>query len=281
VSSYRRMRRQARHARRHGMQPMMVINSGDQAPDSAALIVIRAAWRYRSELTPLYLAAVLLVSGWWLHATHPRWWAYLFGIAASAAWALAIFGAKAGLPALAERLYAAAVTLVAGCWLAAVDAAGPVTFPLPQALVVGGTVLAVPWWANRRRRAKVRVERTIAIWPDIAKDIGLTGSQILSATVDLWGWRARLGLARGQTITDVMAKVPAIESGFGAHRNAIRVHPTPDDLANRCELRVLDRDPHAGAIPWRGPSVTSITEPIDLARVSNDHGLVTPGRSRV
>jgi hypothetical protein len=27
---------------------------------------------------------------------------------------------------------------------------------------------------------------------------------------------------------------------------------------------VLDRDPHADAIPWPGPSVTSITEPIDL-----------------
>jgi S-DNA-T family DNA segregation ATPase FtsK/SpoIIIE len=44
----------------------------------------------------------------------------------------------------------------------------------------------------------------------------------------------------------------------------VRVSPTPDDLANRCELRVLDRDPHADAIPWPGPSVTSITQPIDL-----------------
>jgi S-DNA-T family DNA segregation ATPase FtsK/SpoIIIE len=86
----------------------------------------------------------------------------------------------------------------------------------------------------------------------------------MSATVDLWGWQARLRLARGQTITDVMAKIPAIESGLGIHRNAIRVAPTPDDLANRCELRVLDRDPHADAISWGGPSVTSITQPIDL-----------------
>jgi len=136
--------------------------------------------------------------------------------------------------------------------------------PLPQALGIGWLVLSVPWWANRRRRAKVRVERAVATWPDIARDIGLAGSQIMSATVDLWGWRARLRLARGQTITDVMAKIPAIESGFGTHRNAIRVHPTPDDLANRCELRILGRDPHADSIPWHGPSVTSITEPIDL-----------------
>ncbi len=86
----------------------------------------------------------------------------------------------------------------------------------------------------------------------------------MSAVVDVWGWRARLRLARGQTIADVTAKIPAIESGLGTFRGAVRVYPTPDDLANRCELRVLDMDPHADAIPWPGPSVASITEPIDL-----------------
>ena len=86
----------------------------------------------------------------------------------------------------------------------------------------------------------------------------------MSALVDVWGWRARLRLARGQTIADVMAKIPAIESGLGTFRGAVRVYPTPDDLANRCELRVLDIDPHADAIPWPGPSSTTITEPIDL-----------------
>jgi hypothetical protein len=41
--------------------------------------------------------------------------------------------------------------------------------------------------AHRRRRAKVRVERTLAAWPDISQAIGLPGSQVQSATVDLWG----------------------------------------------------------------------------------------------
>ena len=86
----------------------------------------------------------------------------------------------------------------------------------------------------------------------------------MSALVDMWGWRSRIRLARGQTITDVIGKIPALESALGTFRGAIRVYPTPDDLANRCELRVLEIDPHAGAIPWPGPSVTSITEPIDL-----------------
>ncbi len=85
----------------------------------------------------------------------------------------------------------------------------------------------------------------------------------MSATVDVWGWRARFRLARGQTITDLVARIPAIESGLGTSRGAVRVYPTPDDLSNRCEIRILDVDPHAGAIPWPGPSVTSIAQPID------------------
>jgi hypothetical protein len=86
----------------------------------------------------------------------------------------------------------------------------------------------------------------------------------MSATVDVWGWRARFRLARGQTISDVVQKIPEIESGLGTFRGAVRVYPTPDDLAHRCEIRVLDVDPHAGAIPWPGPSATSITQPVDL-----------------
>ena len=264
MSSYRRMGRQARHARRHGMQPMMVINSGDSLPELVIVVIARWVWRYRSELAPVGVAVLLAVFGWFAHRALSSWWPLILASSGISAWVLGGFGAWFGVPARLERLYLAVTVLACGTWGTLAAAIGPFTSPLPQALGIGGLVLSIPWWANRRRRAKVRVERTIAIWPDIAKDIGLTGSQILSATVDLWGWRARLGLARGQTITDVMAKVPAIESGFGAHRNAIRVHPTPDDLANRCELRVLDHDPHADAITWRGPSVTSITEPVDL-----------------
>ena len=53
-------------------------------------------------------------------------------------------------------------------------------------------------------------------------------------------------------------------TALGTHRGAVRAYPTSDDLANRFELRVLDKDPHADAITWPGPSVTSIIEPIEL-----------------
>ncbi len=264
MSTYRKMRRQARQARRSGLQPMMVINQGDGFPEPVGVFLGRLTWRYRSELAPVAVVATLMGGTLVLHATRPQWWAYVFSVTDLTAWSLILFGARVGLIHRMERLYAGAVILASGTWAGYAVALGPLMSPLPQLIGLGAVVLSVPWWAHRRRRAKVRVERKLEAWPDIAKAIGLAGSQVMSAIVDVWGWRARLRLARGQTLNDVIAKIPQIESGLGAFRGAVRVYPTPDDLANRCEIRVLDIDPHAGAIPWPGPSVSSITEPVDL-----------------
>jgi S-DNA-T family DNA segregation ATPase FtsK/SpoIIIE len=264
MTSYRQMRRQARHVRRAGLQPIMVINNDGQFAAPAGVILAQWAWRYRSELAPVLTASAVFGAGWWAHLVRPHWWPYCAIVAGLIALAIVAFGGRFGLPRFAERIYAVAATLAMGGWLAAAALLGPLTPPLPHVLGFGALILGVPWWAHRRRRAKVRVERTLAAWPDISKAIGLSGSQVMSATVDLWGWRARLRLARGQTIADVTARISVIESALGTFRGAVRVHPTRDDKANRCELRVLDTDPHAEAIPWPGPSARSITEPIDL-----------------
>jgi len=264
------LRRHARRLRHDGYQPMIVLNSGDQIPDTATTQIARTLWRYRSELAPLLAAALTVATATALHHSAPRTWPLL---ALASLSATALFTAP--LPAWAhkawplldkpaERLYAATLACTAGGWLAVATALGPATNPLPALGAIVTIVNSIPWWASRRRRAKVRVERKLDSWPEVAKAVGLAGSQVMSAVVDLWGWRARLRLGRGQTIHDVIARTAEIESGLGTFRGAVRVYPTPDDLANRCELRVLDTDPHADAIPWPGPSVTTITEPVDL-----------------
>src|SRR5439155_24006204 len=119
------------------------------------------------------------------------------------------------------------------------------------------------WWAHRRRRARVRVDRTIQAWPDIAEAIGLAGSRALSAVVDVWGWRARMALRTGQTVADVIAHVPAIESALGTRPGAVRVEPDPAH-AGRFLMRVLAEDPHATAVAWPGPAVQSVADPMLL-----------------
>jgi hypothetical protein len=128
-------------------------------------------------------------------------------------------------------------------------------------------------WASARWCSRCRGGRTGAAAPGSAcsarsprgrtsrRPSGCPARRSSQATVDLWGWRARVRLARGQTIADVTARIPAIESALGTYRGAVRVYPTGDGKANRCELRVLDTDPHAEAVavaqarpPGRSPS---------------------------
>ena len=259
------MRRQAHRLSRYGFQPMMMHASNDTFPETPAVLIFRWAWRYRSELGPLFIAAATMAAAVVLHAVHHGGWLTFIIAATTATTAgLAIFGRRLGMTSLAERLYAAVVAAATGGWLAAATVVGPLRTPLPQVLAIGALLVSVPWWANHRRRARVRVERKLEAWPVIAESVGLSGSRLMSAVVTVWGWQARFGLARGQTITDVIAKLPAIESGLGTIRGAARAYPTPDNRAHRFELRVLEVDPHAGAIPWPGPSVRSITQSIEL-----------------
>jgi S-DNA-T family DNA segregation ATPase FtsK/SpoIIIE len=264
------LRRHARRLARDGYQPTMLINSGSDLPEMASTAIARAIWRYRSELVPIAVAVATFIAANTLHRAHHTAWPWLALTTLATVTALTVpppaWARKtwAMLDHLAERAYAVAVTATTGGWLTSATAIGPATRPLPVVAVALTIACGIPWWANRRRRAKVRVDRMLDAWPEIASATGLPGSQIMSALVDVWGWRARLRLARGQTINDVIGKIPAIESGLGTFRGAVRIYPTPDDLANRCEIRVLDIDPHADAIPWPGPSTNTITEPIDL-----------------
>ncbi|MFI7425218.1 cell division protein FtsK [Nonomuraea sp. NPDC049684] len=257
------MRRNARRMRRYGVQPVAMIDDLELAPLAIAGIT-RLAWRYRSELAPFSLAMTVLLAGVILRRWCPEWWPTVIACTITAAIALIIWGRWVNLPRPIERGYAATATAFAGTWLTLATCLGPFTTLLPATLGIGTLVLALPWWAHRRRRARVRVERTLAAWPDIAKAVGLAGSRVQSAMVDLWGYRFRLGLGIGQTVEDAVNAVPRLESALGTTRGGIRVQPVASKKANRADIRVIETDPHADAIAWPGPSITSITQPVKL-----------------
>ena len=252
----RRMRRRL-HRRDVRGEPLTLIVD-DRYPGETLEALVRWICRYRSELAPLVLGATTGVTAAFLHPRFSGWApvvALLALVGSAVLWCVERL--TSGLRGI-ERAYAAAVTGGAGLWLAAATTFGPATAPLPVLLVLGTLAAAMPWWWHRRRRARVRVERTLEAWPDIAEAIGLKGSRVMSAVVDLWGWRARIGLRRGQTAADVIAKASALESGLGARPGSVRVEPDPA-RADHCLIRVLNADPHARAIAW--PASTSDTEP--------------------
>lgn len=260
----RRTSRAGRQSRRGRQEPLLMIVDNRPGVIKWVALLIRSGYRYRSELAPFILAGVLAVGAAILHGNHVAPWSVEL-VAAPVAGALCW---PRILPALrsVERGYAAAIVTFGGGWLSFAVGFGPGAPPLPLLLAVGTVVGGVPWWAHRRRRAKVRVERTLAAWPDISAAVGLPGSRVMSAVVDRWGWQARIGLPPGKTAGDLINSAAALESGLHTRPGAVRVEPDPD-RADHAVIRVLASDPHAQVIPYPttgSAQERSIRRPIPL-----------------
>ena len=131
------LRRHARRLTRDGYQPMMLINSGSDLPQTATTAIAQAIWRYRSELAPIAIAVATFAAANTLHrAHHAAWpWLALATLASIAAltipppqWARKTW---ATLDHPAERAYAVAIAAATGGWLATATAIGPSTPPMP------------------------------------------------------------------------------------------------------------------------------------------------------
>ena len=266
---YRAPRR--RRGRRNDPSSVLLVTEDDRG--LILLLAGRLLWRYRSELAPLWVVISLVICGAWAHAIHPGWAVALAAVTIAGGgvilWSRVATLARwwSVLGRRAERVYAASVVLLGGLWLAAATRWGPGAGALPTVALVGTLAAGAPWWAHRRRRARVRVERAIEAWPQFADAVGLPGSRVASAVVDRWGWTARLALRRGQTARHVLDAVPAIESALGVRPGAVRVEPDRA-RADRAVLRVVGADPLAAPIPWAGRevagSVPSVAEPVEL-----------------
>jgi FtsK/SpoIIIE family len=271
-SRYRPTRR--RWGRRTEPTAVLIVTDDDPLLIRAAAALGHLAWRYRSELTPFTTTLSLALCGLWTHARHRDWALGLAALTVALTAALAVQPRRwpvgrwaARWPVIArpaERLYAASVVGLAGGWLSAVTAWGPGTPPLPTVAMLGTLAAGLPWWVDRRRRARVRIARIIERWPTFAESIGLPGSRVLSAVVDKWGWSARLALRRGQTAQHVVTSAGAIESALAVRPGGVRVEPDPN-RADRALLRVVEHDPHAQPIPWTAPAGTrSVADPVEL-----------------
>jgi S-DNA-T family DNA segregation ATPase FtsK/SpoIIIE len=224
--------------------------------------VPRLAWRYRSELAPLATGMLLLAAAVVLHTWLPGWWPIITATGAAAAAIVGLLGYRLGLDRQAERAYAITTTAAATAWLAAACWFGPVRRPLLLTWLAGLLVGGVPWWWHRRRRAKVRVLRAVERWGDDAAAANLDGTRLQRVEVHPSGrqWSARVLLPKGQTLKDVLDRVPKLESALGLRPRAIRVEEDPT-LARRVILRVVERDPHAGTL-----AMPELVRPLTITR---------------
>jgi S-DNA-T family DNA segregation ATPase FtsK/SpoIIIE len=281
---YRQYRRGMRRnwRARHGRYPVLVMDDLGYQPLIliAAAAISRFAYRHRSAFLPFVVAVASFALAAILHQHHPGLWvttavitaaaAFILGIPHRLLWvnpprnlaagALTRMWEACGIGRATERVYVTAVVVTAGGWVSAAIAVGPTVKPLPTIAEISATILGIPWWAHRRRRGRVRIERTIQAWPGLADDMGLPGSRIASATGDSWGFTARVILRKGSTAAQAISQIPAIESGLGMRPGSVRALPDPA-RADRIILRVIEDDPHAQPVSWPGQPETSITKP--------------------
>jgi len=282
---YRRQVRRARRALRKGNDPFQLVILGPDEP--LGLIALAAAgrwaWRHRTAFVPFGITIAAFGVAAYAHPHHARYWLPVAGITVAVtvvlglphrilwtrpagkitAGALARLWEKRGIDRGIERAYAATVIAVTGGWLAAAIAIGPTVKPLPAIAGIATVILGIPWWFHRRRRAKARVEKTIAAWPEVAENAGLAGSEILSVVVDAWGWTARVPLRKGITPAQVIGKIPALESNLKLRPGSMRVF-ADDKRADRFIMRVIENDPHAEPTLWPGRWITSVTKPMEI-----------------
>src|ERR1700683_5485595 len=280
---YRRYRRYSRRAWQRGNTPVLLIGAGEPLGLVALTAFSKWAYQHRSAFAPFLIAAAEFAAAAWTHQRHPHYWipvliltavtALVAGIPHRIMWAHPSIKFTAGLISRAwqacgidrpaERIYATAVIAASGGWPAAAIAAGPAVKPLPAIAAIATIVLGIPWWAHRRRRARVRAVRTMQAWPQLAENMGLPGSRITSVVIDAWGWTGRIILRKGTTAAHAINQLPAIESGLGIKPGTARAIPDPA-RADRVILRVIENDPHADPIPWKEPESATITRPVDL-----------------
>ncbi|SNQ47029.1 conserved membrane hypothetical protein [Frankia canadensis] len=258
IREQRRMSRDMRKMRRYMRKSMRRrTREGPRGIGAAAGIF----WTYRSELAPVYTMISLTFSA---SVAHRMW-------GTGAIIVVALFCLVGGSVAARrydrrnERGYARVVLFLACGWWAAGAITGPGHPPLPTILMLGGACAAIPWWAHRRRRSRVRVERTIRAWPVLAEDAGLAGSRVMSAVVDAFGYTARVALRRGMSARTAIGRSDEIASMLGVRPNSVRVTADPD-REDHVIVRVTETDPLARVAQWpgHGDITPTITEPVPL-----------------
>ncbi len=280
---YRQYRRYARRSWRRGNAPVLLVGTGEPLGLIAFAAFSKWAYRHRSAFAPFLITAADYAAAAYTHRHHPHYWipvlvltlmtAIVAGMPHRILWAHPSMKFTAGLISrawlacgidrTAERIYATTVITACGGWLTAAIAEGPTMKPLPSIAAIGAILLGIPWWAHRRRRARVRAIRTMQAWPNLADNMGLPGSRITSVVIDAWGWTGRVILRTGTTAAQAVNQLPAIESGLGIRPGTARAIPDTA-RADRVILRVIEKDPHAEPIPWKEPESATITKPIDL-----------------
>lgn len=171
------------------------------------------------------------------------------------------------------RAHTAITAAAAGTWLTVATITGPFGPITGGALGIGGVSLALSWMVrNAARRhhqsapggaAPRAADRLKAWFGEAADEAGMKGAELRSVEAGAARATARAVLPPGKTASDLVNRIPAIESAAGLPPGTITASPDPD-RADHAGIVISDPRVLTSPIPWPGPSApgASIAEPL-------------------
>jgi S-DNA-T family DNA segregation ATPase FtsK/SpoIIIE len=232
---------------------MKTVDSGTRKAEGG---VWRWLMRHRRPLAPVYLALVVWLIGVVVHRRAAE-----VGTDVVVGWllipALVLFLACRGfLDSGMTRVVVNLVGLTEMGWIAYAHAVGPTEVGALYSWLIISVVIAGFWWSNRVVEDRIKMERVVDSWPEIARAVNITRSAmpraLFRATVN-GGWTARV---IGPPSNRIIDRVGDIEAEMGLVRGKLTAHATT--LANTTELRYEGPPIKPSTTVLRDPTVDSI-----------------------
>lgn len=201
--------------------------------------------------------------------------------------AVALTGATwwAGRETSAQRRLHSCITIAAGSsWVTGAALAGPLAGILPDAFLMGGTVLALSWNVRMALRTSDGAGEGSAD-KGLLEKVGLAKAKIGRTEVEPNRVTANVLLEGGeQTNDDVARALVRIASALDLPQSAVRYQADPDS-ARRGELVIVPKDMLTEPQEWEGPSNVggSIADPLVIGRYDDGSPLeiLLPGDPKV
>lgn len=229
---------------------------------------------HRVQLGPAYLGVPVLAGGLTAHFALSLVQTVI-GVVVLALAGFSIAGSRQGQQAILRKIYFSIVTVFVCGWILAAqqipDQRGAWIWLL-FTLVVGGTLVAIPWWADNVKRTHVRMEHIIKSWPIRAERIRLGQTALTGVTTTPIGWTAKLKWLPGQyQVEDVEKRLGEIEGALGLQHGQLRM-PRDGKSTNSINLVIVKNDPHSTSIPWEIPT-TEVNGQLVLKRLKAEQGI--------
>ncbi len=216
----------------------------------------RLTYRWRWQLTPLYVALPLPFAGWglallWAHAD-VGWFIAVFAVATACVACWLIFGMRR----LYDRVYAATVALLTLGWLLTL-AMHPGTGRLYGIWALAWPVVGLGWWCGPALRSAATLDRMRQRWASVADMAGIAGATLTNVKNTTVGRVLTVVLPGNHTARDVNRD--RIESGYQYRRGSVTVVPDKAN-ARRIDLHVVDRDPWESGRTIAHPAIAALPD---------------------